>query len=294
MVEFVGDLPAMPDHQAQQIGWLEHQHNRVAYLSWLLGVSGIRQTVRIVRGRLSGEKFDEQPLIAEDWRLDHPLNLTTAVADIATFVDIVRLGEYDLPQELDAVINGKPIIDIGANIGIFSAYSASRYPKSSVLAIEPHPRNFNILSQNALPYGLRTTILRRAFSLNQGDAALANPQVEELGHHVSYAFRDLLPASGEVTTAPTITPEDILRMLSYSGQTIGLMKVDIEGAEADIFSSAQIDPLLQATSVLAIEQHDRKRPGCSAAIDDATGRNNLVPIGGKGNTNYYRNNRLAV
>ncbi len=44
------------------------------------------------------------------------------------------------------------IVDCGANIGISSVWYAQRYPRARIIAVEPEPENFRILSMNAANY----------------------------------------------------------------------------------------------------------------------------------------------
>jgi len=57
-------------------------------------------------------------------------------------------------------------------------------------------------------------------------------------------------------------------LLAKSGEKeISLLKLDIEGAELDILQG-QPENWLNDTRVLAIELHDRFRPGCSDALEN--------------------------
>lgn len=288
MSELAGNLPAVKSGEAKKISWPERQRNRAAYSSWLLGAAGTGATVQIIRERLSGAELEEKHLVVKNRQLKHPFHLTTAVADVATFVDVVRMGEYRFPYSLGRIINGNPIIDFGANIGTFTAYAASRYPDSVVVAVEPSPRNFELLEQNARPYGIHAITLNRAFALYPGTVPLVNPEAETKGHHISYSFRQTGPSAlEEVTLAQAITPKNIVDMLSHGCHRVGLLKVDIEGAEREIFESKLVDPLLQITDMLAIEEHERHLFGCIDAIQGATARSGMVRFGGRGNTSYF-------
>ncbi len=48
--------------------------------------------------------------------------------------------------------------------------------------------------------------------------------------------------------------------------SIDLLKVDIEGAEIEVFESC---PWIKRVQVIALELHERVRPGCSAAVMNA-------------------------
>jgi hypothetical protein len=54
------------------------------------------------------------------------------------------------------------------------------------------------------------------------------------------------------------------------GETVGLVKIDIEGAELDVFSADTT--WLHRVDALAVELHDRYRPGCTAAVETAVAR----------------------
>jgi hypothetical protein len=52
-------------------------------------------------------------------------------------------------------------------------------------------------------------------------------------------------------------------------ETVDILKVDVEGAEYDIFSGCD---WMDKVKLLAIELHDRDRPGCSDAVNAAAAR----------------------
>jgi FkbM family methyltransferase len=88
----------------------------------------------------------------------------------ASFVikEIFQDGAYpieDLPEGSAPVV-----IDIGANIGIFVRYCLARYPEAQVLAFEPGPRIFELLSDNTAAYSDRVTAVRCGISDSAGEA----------------------------------------------------------------------------------------------------------------------------
>ena len=72
---------------------------------------------------------------------------------------IVRLGTTDVAvfehvfinQEYGFSLARSPtvVIDAGANIGLSAVYFKLKYPKATIIAVEPEPSNFKILVQNA-------------------------------------------------------------------------------------------------------------------------------------------------
>ena len=64
------------------------------------------------------------------------------------------------------------------------------------------------------------------------------------------------PAAMKTTT--------ISKLLQESGfEEIDLLKVDIEGAEKEVFGAADVDDWLSKVKVIMIELHDRMKRGCS-------------------------------
>jgi hypothetical protein len=54
-------------------------------------------------------------------------------------------------------------------------------------------------------------------------------------------------------------------------ENIDLLKLDIEGAEREIFGASDLDWMAR-TNAIIIELHDRFRPGCEAAFFSAARR----------------------
>jgi len=66
--------------------------------------------------------------------------------DIRVLNEIWHLGVYD--RFLKFIKNDSIVIDIGANIGLFSLKAAHQRPNVKVLSYEPFPRNFEVLKSN--------------------------------------------------------------------------------------------------------------------------------------------------
>ena len=65
------------------------------------------------------------------------------------------------------------------------------------------------------------------------------------------------------------------KLLADSGfNEIDLLKIDIEGAEKEIFAAPDVDDWLSKVNVLTIELHDRMKRGCSYAFFKAISKYN--------------------
>jgi hypothetical protein len=99
----------------------------------------------------------------------------------------------------------------------------------------------------------------------------------------------LLEPTGYMDTqvVATITPDEILE--SAQGNEIGILKVDIEGAERELFLSGAIDTLLRQAGVLLVETHDQFQPGASEAVYNAAIRSGMLASSANPHTEmYYR------
>jgi len=174
--------------------------------------------------------------------------------DVACLEKVFFHEEYRLPFSVKPQV----IIDAGANIGSASIYFATRFPDARVLALEPEASNFELLKKNCSPF-LRVTPLQAALWSECEPLALVDPRSSKWAFAVQRPFQD----SG---TIPGITVDALMRQFGFSW--IDVLKLDIEGAEQEIFSRGPIG-WLRRVSVIAIELHDRLRPGCSQAFYSA-------------------------
>jgi FkbM family methyltransferase len=192
-------------------------------------------------------------LTSPSWRV--PVVARSGTSDLAAF-RYVSAGAY----ELELPHPPRLIIDLGANVGFASVDFASRYPGSTVLAVEPHPDNVTLLRRNVRSLS-QVDVIEGAAWPHPGQLVLEDPGKGFWGFRVS-------EPSGEGGAVPAVT---IPQLLARAGaESIDLLKVDIEGSEVELFS--EDTEWLGHVRVVAIELHDRFRPGCRAAVDAALWR----------------------
>ncbi|RYG31009.1 MAG: FkbM family methyltransferase, partial [Chitinophagaceae bacterium] len=71
-----------------------------------------------------------------------------ATSDLAIFEQVFLRGDYDISFPFTP----RTIVDAGANIGLFSVLMKSRFPESTIIAIEPDQLNFELLEKNISSY----------------------------------------------------------------------------------------------------------------------------------------------
>ena len=158
-----------------------------------------------------------------------------------------KKAEYYVPPALKPEI----ILDIGSNIGASILYFHRQFPGAKTFGFEPHPDTFRILQENVahLPgvtifnYGLGATQQRiavRADNVNFG-AFSTDGRFKDRGHPAATVECDVRRL------------DDVLREIGIT--QVDLIKIDCEGAEADVFSTLP-DAILNQCQWIVGEFHD--------------------------------------
>lgn len=176
--------------------------------------------------------------------------------DAVIFRQIFRKAEWDFsrfPQTArvqecyETIIRAgeRPIIiDAGANVGAASLWLARRFPLASIVAVEPDPDNARMCRLNTTD-AKNVAVVEAAIGSSPGAVSLSNPAGS------SVAVQSTRSATGAV---PVRTVDE----LAKDGRLF-IVKIDIEGFEADLFSSNT--DWLDRVSMVMIEIHDWMLPG---------------------------------
>ena len=161
------------------------------------------------------------PAISVKFRgLDHPLWLRPGGHDVDTVISNIVREEYGQFRSASPPCT---LIDAGAYIGDTSAYFLSRFSNLQVVALEPNPDTLAFTQRNLSAYGQRARVLPYALSASETTTYLAG---EGTGARINVS-------SG--VKVDTITIPRLLEMLP--GGRASILKLDIEGAEDEIFLS---------------------------------------------------------
>lgn len=175
-----------------------------------------------------------------------PLLCRANTSDAQVFWQIFYQREY---RCLDHVKDADFIVDCGANVGYSSAYFLSRFPNATLVAVEPDADNFRLLQQNIAPYGQRASCLRDGIWSHETGLVFA-PDTQGAGQEWGRTVR--AARDGETADVHAI---DIGSILRESGkEQISILKIDIEGSEAAVFSE-NYQNWLDRVDNLVIEIH---------------------------------------
>lgn len=168
--------------------------------------------------------------------LKYPIFLRSGTEDIGTVVNNVireEYGHFSLAKEPEWMI------DAGAYIGDTAVYFLSRFPNLKLIALEPNPKSYEIAKLNLAPYGERCILLKKGL--------FSNDQVQY--------FSGIETAASIDSTGMEINCVTIASLVEqFSIPHIDILKMDIEGAEEDIFLANPV-VWLKLTELLIIETH---------------------------------------
>lgn len=195
--------------------------------------------------------------------------------DWATVVEVFGRREYDtvrfairsdVERHLRNITETSPalILDLGANIGVASCYFAQSFPDAVIVAVEPSSKNFDLLKKNTLGIP-QVRLVHGAVGASAGKVGLFDSGA---GNN---AFRTFGDESQKSETVDCFSIQDL--MAAHSDSTPFLIKIDIEGAEKNLFGGNT--DWIDAFKVIVVETHDWMLPG------QAISSNLLTALGGR-------------
>ena len=173
--------------------------------------------------------------------------------DVLTFDEV--LVEQVYKSVLPHLARCDYVVDLGANIGLASLYFANCFPECRLVAVEPQASTYDVLCANlsALVKAGRCKILKAA--IWGSDTVLVGEELENPEHYSAFATRE---TSGPLVAQDGIVGMPIRQIMSAAGfDRIDLLKVDVEGAEVELFKG-NLD-WLRVVKCIAIEFHAASR-----------------------------------
>lgn len=184
------------------------------------------------------------------------LLLCGKTSDRLTFQKIFIDGEYSF----DLGFKPRTILDAGANVGYASIFFARQFPESLIIAVEPEKSNFQILCHNTSGYpNIRP--VQKALWPRSTNLLIENTS----GQPDAYRVREIDTFQG--VGIPACTIAELLRENGINH--FDMLKIDIEGAEKELFQDADSASWLINARAVIIETHDWFKPGCTEAVEQA-------------------------
>jgi FkbM family methyltransferase len=146
------------------------------------------------------------------------------------------------------------IIDAGANVGDSTARLRACHPEARIFAIEADPDNFELLQRN-FAEDSQVTCLHRALWSSPGIVYVEKTWAH-VASQVSEENRSGIPV--KAITVPQLMEE-------YGLEEIGILKLDIEGAEAEVLRTSDRE-WLKKVRCLVFEVCDSDHAGMTLSL----------------------------
>lgn len=184
-----------------------------------------RALAGLVRGRSAVVRVRHVPMTVGS--LSDLGTLQSAVVDVAEAIECDGVGG-----------DGRPVVDVGANIGQFAAAVSAMRPGTEVISLEPDPAVYERLVANMRD-------LPEVTCLNLGAGARAAVLPFHRGPLTVTSSFVAGPGTTEIIDVPVVPLDDLTEGL----RRIGLLKIDVEGFECDVARGA-IGTLARSDAVL--------------------------------------------
>ncbi|MFJ6296273.1 FkbM family methyltransferase [Streptomyces griseoviridis] len=170
------------------------------------------------------------------------------------------------------------VVDVGANIGMFTLRAALHSPGARVIAVEPVTELADAVALNAELHDVDATVLRTALGREEGETAFTfYPGNSVMSGRFADPAEDLDVLRGYLLTAPDAPPAGHLdrlvtdRMAAHTRRVpvttltavvhahaldrVDLLKIDVEKAEADVLDGID-DTVWPRVERIVMEVHD--------------------------------------
>jgi FkbM family methyltransferase len=191
----------------------------------------------------------KQPKPVRELRLAgyaHPIFYRSRSSDPKVIRHVLLYEEYAACADLP---NVRLVLDCGANIGCAALYFLNRFADARIVVVEPDEANLQLCRRNLEPYGDRVRYYHAAVWSS------ATPLRIERGPRGEIDEWALRVAPAENGRDADVQGVDLMTLIREAGcDRIDLLKIDIEGAEAELFGHGA-EAWLGRTDNLVVELH---------------------------------------
>jgi FkbM family methyltransferase len=213
--------------------------------------------------------LNRSPIRVRTRAFPSPIWLRPRSTDIRVAYELFTKRELEMPWPLRHP--PKTIIDGGANVGYASLALKQRWPDAYVLAVEPDSANLVMLRKNCADMkdfdSLQCGIWGSTCSLGLRNGS----ELSAWG----LQFGPLPPGASDGIAGQTVST--LVNLLP--GRYCDLLKLDIEGAEIDVFQRENLGWIDQV-GVILVEPHGDLAHNLIAEVAEA-GRFRITPVGEK-------------
>ncbi|MDC0317541.1 FkbM family methyltransferase [bacterium] len=170
--------------------------------------------------------------------------------------DVFHFG-YHLPSK--NLVSCKTIVSLGANAGFTTANFGYLFPEARILAVELDAENVSLCRKNTSHLGDRCRVEHAGVWYHDGELKYGGENVHE------FSINRHEKQNQDSLAAPAITIKSLFD--AHSINHVDYLKMDIEGAEAEIFD-AELD-WVEKVSAINLELHPpAEREHCRKKLED--------------------------
>jgi len=202
-------------------------------------------------------------------RLQYPLVLRLRRGEqihIEELTDLKAFWQIFLRKVYRVRATDAVILDLGANVGVFTLYAARSAPQAKVFSVEPFPPTFRRLVATVRDHQLdsRVTCLNYAATGASGVRLMPDAQLP--------SQRRALASSASVTSGTEVMGKTIESILEENRLPhVDLLKMDIEGSEYEVLLSTP-QQVLSRIDRIALEYHGDSAPYSKEQLFDHLGQ----------------------
>lgn len=177
-------------------------------------------------------------------------------SELTTAWHVLFGGEYRLNQ------THRRIVDLGANIGVFTLWAAQEVPDAQIVAVEPFPATFERLLQNLRRNELNGRVVCRQAAVTAEDGPVrmdGRPSTSSYCRSIVWHVD-----TDDSIEVPGCSLGTIVNDAKF--EEVDLLKVDIEGAEYDLFRGSS-DHVLRRCGTIVFEYHAATDLGGAEKLD---------------------------
>lgn len=192
--------------------------------------------------KLIGLKIRSQKFIG------YKINIFSFETFWGLFNEIFIQKEYFFKTDKEAPL----IIDCGSNVGLSILYFKKAYPKSRIIAFEPHEETFEILKGNIERNGLTDYVILNKSAVYKEEGIIS-----------FYTDLDRTTSTGMSVTKRLLEKNKRIReervksvlLSNYIEEPVDFLKMDIEGAEVEVLEELSEKSKLSLIKEMVIEYH---------------------------------------
>jgi FkbM family methyltransferase len=181
-------------------------------------------------------------LHAKDYILNSPFDFGP-VSDNTEFLKVLskEIIEDKVYEKFNPIKEGDIVVDLGANVGLFSYSILDKKPKH-IYCVEPEPECYNTLVKN-VGNNPNVTCINKAIA----------EKTEEKVIKGLFNKDSIVCYSNKETSCPTLSLKDLVKQNNI--KKIDFLKCDCEGGEYEIFTKENYDWITKNVKYIAGEFH---------------------------------------